>query len=302
MKKITKSQKAARIIITTQNLLFIICLVALLILAQYTGTRYKLFQIPGWFYLIFVFVIQPILLIILTFTRIKMGDDKTILQKMQIKRSEKIAQRKSKIKTLAIQIQEESCLIQNISSVIDQACSFKIDFIYEIIDKAMPVIYLNGIKLTIKKLSEFAILCYAEKALNSTMEKLHFKSGKSEFIIDNPYFMGDSISSGSIIWQCEGNTKERNIFINGDYFPHKSILAIYTFVFSVEGEVIGSYSGKYIPERKSIVINIGNIKKCDILNKKCIIRPVFGTTKIQMPKPVVVSRNNQMIKEINFYH
>lgn len=295
--KINRSRFFARRTIVLQNLAIV---VAPFCLVSFIMSRLG-FKASSLFLAIFL-VAQPVLVVILTAYRLRMNHDGELLKKWYQKKERKISKMKLKIQSLKVGVINEYYSISNIVSEENEMCIFRILFQNEILDKAMPVIYLNDTKVPLRKISTFEVVCYAEKVINPDVEKLIFKSGESEYCVDNPYFMFDDIPKNEIIWQCEGHIHEKNIYINGKYFPYKNVQSLYLFSLHVDGKNLGEYSGKYVPKLNSIVIGIGSIKKSQCQHDNILIKPSFAIgKKIILPSPTVISVNNTPIKQISFF-
>ena len=198
-------------------------------------------------------------------------------------------------------IQQDYYAISSISIEPSLICAFRVTFKEEIISKAMPAIFINNIQVGIKKISNLEVLCYASKAINTKTERLVFKSGDYLYETANPYYIPENISIDKIIWQCEGNIKEKNIYINADCFPYKKVPVVYPFIFLINGKITGNFLGIFKPELKSIVVNTPGLNKKKCLCKNCVIKPAFDiTVQIPLPRPTVTSLNNVFIKEIEF--
>ena len=294
--KITPSRILARRILILQTLTLSMLIPAIIVLLKYLGIKMP-FQLVTFF----ACIVQPGFVLLMTKYRMKKGDDGKILKKWQARKEAKLSEIKSDLNGLKTIAQKEYYAIQWITPERKQMCVFRISFSGKVMIKAMPIVYLNGTILPIKKINNHEILCYAEKAITADTEILIFQSGKSEMSFTNPYYMPCDIPLLEIAWQCEGHTAEKNICINANYFPNKNEFATYAFNFLIGGRLMGTYSGYYVPESKSIVIGIASIKKSECLNKECVLKPAFDIRrKIVLPKPMVIVRDGTPVKEVAF--
>lgn len=295
MKK-TPLRIAARRSILIQNLLMTLPLIWLPKLLTYSGI-----DIPQWSFLIFLVVILPIMLVLLTFYRLRKRHDGIVLQKWRTKITERISARKSKIRDLEAEIKQDHYPILSIIPEPEKMCAFKISFDGTVRKTVMPLIVLDGTKLAVEKIGDSMVICYAGKAIDADKENLTFRSGKFECTIGNPYHISGKIPTEEIVWQCEGHAPERNIFINGNYFPHKNPSVMYSFHLMINGAVFGTYSGSYVPETNAIIVNISGVSKQQCANKECFLKPVFDIRKkIFLPEPIVVSVNGRVERQLSF--
>ncbi|MFZ3015429.1 MAG: hypothetical protein WA101_00280 [Minisyncoccia bacterium] len=256
----------------------------------------------GWttsnYWLVIPLIGQPVFAALLAIYRIHQGDDMKLLKKLQEKYEKRIASRKSEIHALKAQVQTEHYSIKSIIPEENKICVFRIAFVNKIIHRAMPAISLNGIRVSVKVVNDFEALCYGEKAIMADEKKLVFKSGDFEHVINNPYYISEHISGVGIKWQYEGHPHEKNIYINESYLPYISVRPYYAFNLFVNGKMLGEYCGNYIPEMKSIVVNIRNIDKFQCRGKDCFLKPVFDVRrKITLPEPIVLLVNSKPEKK-----
>ena len=190
--------------------------------------------------------------------------------------------------------------IENIIPKRKQAFLFEITFSREIIKRAKPEITLNGVKLSIEVIGSKTIICHAIKAINTDLVELVFWSGVFKYNMPNPYYIKGNVPLNAIMWQCEGHSFEKNIFLDGKYFPNASQDVIYPFLLFINDRKIGEYTGLFIPEKEYIALNIGSIKKDNCIGKRCFIRPTFGNERIDLPRPSILCLNNSFQKEVAF--
>jgi hypothetical protein len=257
-----------------------------------------------WLMFVIIFI-QPFLVYFLASYRQYHNHDGRLMQKMILRNQNKIFYSKYKNTKTLRKIRNERYAIESVYPEKNQMGAFRVIFFNNIIGKVRPEIYLNGHMLTLKIINGIQVTCYAGKIIDSSMEDLTFKSGESEFTLCNPYYLStdllDDYVSSSIVWQCEGCQSEKNIYIHSKYFPYCDANTLYTFNFIVKGEILGTYSGYYIKEYKSIVVNIAGINKNQCKSEDPILKPVFDIKrKILLPKPVVVSQNNVLVKKYIF--
>lgn len=293
--KLNLTRKLARQVLFTQNLLIALIPLGVIEILWYFGL---ITQDP---YLILAgFIIQPVIITVLRYYRIKKNHDGDLLRKWEEKRQKKIANKKEEITGLNSKIRELYEIFKIIPEV-NKMCVFRITFYNQLNLKVMPEIYLFGIKLPLEQVGNFEVICYATSAVTADIVNLVFESGNSIYSIKNPYHIKDEIQKSDIVWQNEGSTKEKNIFIKSDCFPNINSNVLYPFILFIDGKRIGEYDGKHDPKTNSLCVNIGNITKKDCGGKKCIIKPSFDhRKKAELPIPSVISLNNTQVRQVSF--
>jgi len=240
---------------------------------------------------IFFLITQPVLSTLLAMYRLRQGHDRKLLQKWQKKYQERISNRKTEIQNRKEQVRTEHYAFGSVISVTNVPCVFQIRFVNKIIKRAMPVVSVNNKVVALRMIDDFNAFCYAEKAITADDEVLIFRSGSFEYKFNNPYFIWKDISEDGIMWQCEGHTKEKNIYIDESYLPHRNN-SCYAFNFFINGKRIAECHGWHVASLRAIVVNIGNFNKRRCIGKDCFLKPVFDVSKkIVLPKPVVLLVN-----------
>jgi len=277
----------ARRVITLQN--FAMASVPCIIIGVLSF--FKIATIPIYGVILGIFS-QPVLMFILTRFRINHSEDGELVKKWQKELKEKASRRKSKNQKLKTELQEKFYPIKSIIPKSDKACSFKLFFGNELFKKAMPIITINGIKVTLEYVDAHEGVCYADKAITADIKKLTFVSGEFNYVIDNPYYLLEQVNLEDIRWQNEGCPEEKLIYIKSYVFPFCNYFSIYVFDLFVGGKIFGTYSGKYIRDKKAVVLNIADISKDKCKGKDCYLRPAFDIRrKIALPEPIKITVN-----------
>ncbi len=270
-------------------------------ISSYFFNTSEILKIPTWLYVVILFS-QPILVGIVATYRIQKNHDGKLLEKWRGKDQKRFSQKKSEYYKVVEHIQNYGYFIKSIVSEKSRPFNFLITFSEKVTQKAMPVVFFNGIQLSLEivgKLQDETI-CHVENIIKPHMEKLVFQLGTQEYVIDNPYYTKGQIPSEGVIWQCEGHNFEKNIFVNASYLPFVNNSTLYPFNLFANDRKIGEFSGLYYPEKGYITLDISDIKKRDCLGKSFFLKPIFGGQKIPMPSPSVLSINGKIKKEVRF--
>ena len=278
--KITNTRIAARQHIFAITLLYTIIPLAIFALIQ----RIFKLNILGFWGLVGVLCVHPIVAAVITLLRIRSGDDTKVMLRWDQNRALKLAQRNEKLQKVIASAQETCYIIESIEPVPSELCVFKITFPLEILTQAPPLVVVNNVLVPIKIIDSKTVLCFVEKVVTATDETMHFSCGESSITLPNPYFM--NIQPSAITWQNEGHAHEKVIYVDSSCLGVKDPRIHYRFDLLVNGAFYGTYFGKYHDQKDKLVIDIAGVNKKDCNNKKCIIRPVFDKTlKIELPKP-----------------
>jgi len=245
-------------------------------------------------------IVEPILFILLAVYRFHKKHDEKLAIKWRKAREERQKYQKLKLKSKVGNLQQSDYYaIKTIGHESNKVCVFKITFFNPISKRAMPVITINDILLPIEMVNEHQVLCYAQKAVDTSMKTFVIKSGSASKVLNNPYYIPSDIPQKGILWQCEGHADKRNIYLNESLFPNKVLDTYYSFHFFAGGKSLGEFSGSYNPDEKAVVVNIGGINKHQCEDKKCLIKSVLDSgRKIELPKPDVFYVDNKQVKEI----
>lgn len=303
--KITRTRIAARRSIIFQTAMIVLSPTALVGLISFFWKKELITLIPSWLIFITIFI-QPFLVVFIVIYRLKKDHDGKLLRKWRNKSKERFYRIKSERQDVISEIKHEGYYtIEKIVPNLNHAFLFEITFYQKVIERAMLDISLNGVNLPLEIIkgenNNQKVLCHAGKAITGDLERLVFISGKSlEYSINNPYFIKGEIHPNSIVWQCEGNSSEKNIFLDGKCFPYVNPVTIYPFILLINGEKIGEYNGRYLPNKKFIALNIGNVSKKFCTGKLCILKPTFKHTNIILPHPKVFFKNKKVISDVMF--
>ncbi len=297
--KITRNRIAARRILALKTTCWVLLPTSVVGVMSFFWDITKVIEIPTWAYFL-ILISQPIIAGAIIIYRIHKNHDGEILHRWQEKDKQRFAKKKANYYGAVAQL-NESYTIKSVTSCKKGPFVFEIAFLEELIAKAMPVIFLEGIQLPIETKNGKTIFCYAEKVINANKKNLVFHLGSSRYPIHNPYYIAGNIPQKGIMWQCEGRHKEKKVFVDAKFFPSADTSTLYPFDILTDNRKIGEYMGLYYPAKGLIEVPIEEIKKMDCRGRRVFLKPAFvGGQKILMPSPTVLSINGKLNREIAF--